>query len=434
MNPRKGYQSILILANLSDDFELKDFKKFEKENLIILYLKRRERKGRCSRCGMLCDRIHSTDELKPRDLPAFGYMVRLVFDRFTVKCPRYQRAVVEDFWLIRNQKHKFTWRYECQLSRMTEEMPNISVARLEKLDDKTVFNIDVELLQLRQERQQLPANLGPHYSLDEVYYRFFPKGDPRKETSFVSNLVDLTHKKVIFNAPGRSQASATVCLMGLSPEQRATAQSFATDLHDPFHNAIRTLCPQAVVVLDRFHVMKLFNEALNEFRKSQLQITTDEDEKRLLRGSNKWILLSSPDNLNHKDRGLLDEIKALNERVVEALLIREHFVSVFDSLNVETAKARWALLSRLIEEADIKEFNKFFSQFKKWLPMLWDYFKHKTSSAVIEALNHKIKATKIAAYGYLNLRYFQLKILQRVGFLNSKYAPLPTRRPLCATP
>ena len=64
--------------------------------------------------------------------------------------------------------------------------------------------------------------------------------------------------------------------------------------------------------------------------------------------------------------------------------------------------------------------------------MLWDYFKHKTSSAVIEALNHKIKATKTAAYGYLNLRYFQLKILQRVGFLNSKYAPLPTRRPVCA--
>lgn len=183
MNPGKGYQFVLQLANLSDDFELKDFKKFETEKLIVLYLKRKERKGRCSKCGTLCDKIHSTDEIKPRDLSAFGCAVRLVFDRFTVKCHKCDKNIVEDFWLVRNQKHKFTWRYECHLSRMTEEMPNISVARLEGLNDKTVFSIDFELLQLRQERQQLPKTLGPHYSMDEVYYRFFPKGDPRKGKS-----------------------------------------------------------------------------------------------------------------------------------------------------------------------------------------------------------------------------------------------------------
>lgn len=44
---------------------------------------------------------------------------------------------------------------------------------------------------------------------------------------------------------------------------------------------------------------------------------------------------------------------------------------------------------------------------------------------MIEAVNHKIKATKQAAYGYRNFRYYQLKILQRVGFLNSQFAPLP---------
>lgn len=428
MNPWKGYQGILQLANLSNDFVLKDAKKFDKEKLIVLYLNRKEKRGRCSVCGYESSKIHSRDEVRPRDLSAFGYQVRLVFDRYTVNCSRCNRAVVEDFWLIRNGKHAFTWRYECQVSRMCEEMPNISVARLESLNDKTVYTIDYELLKLRIERQSVPE-LGPHYSMDEVYFRFFYKGDPRKETSFVTNLVDLKHKRVVFNAPGRSETSAAVCLLGLSSEQRKEAKSFATDLHDAYHNAIRKNCPNASIVLDRFHIMKLFNQAMNDFRKSQIHLTTDGDEKRLLRGSNKWVLLTSPDQLNHKDRGALDELKSLNERVLEACLIREHFVAVFDSMNEETAKARWQVFERLVIEADINEFNKFFSDFKKWLPMLWDYFKHKTSSAVIEALNHKIKATKIAAYGYLNLRYFQLKILQRVGFLNSKYAPLPHRRP-----
>lgn len=265
--------------------------------------------------------------------------------------------------------------------------------------------------------------------MDEVYFHYFKDDDPRKPTSFVTNLVDLTHRKIIINASGRAQASAEACMLGLSEEQRKKMQSISIDMHEAFYSAVKNLCPQAQVVLDRFHIMKLFNEAMNDFRKRQFSMTTDEDEKRLLRGQNRWILLSNPDSLKHKDRSLLDEIKALNERVVEACLIREHFVSFFDSPNEETARLRWRVMEQLVAEADIKEFNKFFKNLKKWLSEIWDYFKHKTSSAVIEALNHKIKAVKAAAYGYRNLYYFRLKILQRVGFLNSNFAPLPTRRP-----
>lgn len=423
MNP---WQGILWLAGLQADFEILDAKKFPKEGLLVLQLGRLKKEGRCSECGHLCDKIHSTDEVTLRDLCAFGYRVQLRLPRYTVRCPRCEKNLVEDHWLWRARR-RFTWRYECHVSAMCEEMTNLSCARLEKLQDTTVYNIDYELLKLRIERQALPE-LGPHYSIDEVYFHYFPDDDPRKPTSFVTNLVDLHHKKVILNVPGRNQASAEACLLGLSPEQRQSAQTFATDLHDAFHNAVKKHCPQAKIILDRFHLMKLFNEAMNDFRKRQVQLTTDEDEKRLLRGQHKWILLKNTDTLTHKDRDHLDELKALNERIVEALLIREHFVSFFESNSEDMAKKRWDLLMAIVAQADIKEFTQFFNKMKKWLIELWDYFKHKTSSAVIEALNHKIKATKAAAYGYRNIYYFRLKILQRVGFLNTKFAPLPTRK------
>ena len=424
MNP---WQGILRLAGLQADFEIIDEKIFTKLTKAVYYLRRKKRHGRCSGCGAHCTRIHSTDKVTLRDQSAFGYEINWVLPRYTLKCDECKRTLVEDHWLWRARRH-FTWRYECQVSEMCEEMTNIAVARLEGLHDTTVYNIDYELLRLRIERQELPSNIGPHYNMDEVYFHYFKDDDPRKPTSFVTNLVDLTHRKVILNAPGRAQASAEACLLGLSEEQRNKMQSISIDMHDAFYNAVKKLCPRAQVVLDRFHIMKLFNEAMNDFRKRQFSMTTDEDEKRLLRGQNRWILLASPDNLSHKDRGLLDEIKALNERVLEACLIREHFVSFFDSLNEETAKIRWAVLEQLVSEADIREFSKFFKNLKKWMSEIWDYFKYKTSSAVIEALNHKIKTTKAAAYGYRNLYYFRLKILQRVGFLNSNFAPLPTRR------
>lgn len=425
MNP---WQGILRLAGLQADFEIVDEKVFAREAKAVYYLRRKKRGGRCSGCGAHCTAVHSTDKVTIRDQAAFGLSVYWVVPRYTLRCQSCQKVLVEDHWLWRSRR-RFTWRYECQISKMCEEMTNASVGRLEGLQDTTVYNIDYELLKLRIERQELPKDIGPDYTLDEVYFHYFRKDDPRKPLSFVANLIDLTHKKVIHNAPGRSEASAQACLLALSPEQRAKARSFAMDMHEGFHNGVRALCPQAMIILDRFHIMKEFNEAMNDFRKYQFTLTTDADEKRLLRGSNKWVLLTNPDNLSHKDRGLLDELKSLNERVVEALLIREHFVAFFDSLNEETAKARWRVLERLVIEADIPAFNKFFRDLKRWSSELWNYFRHKSSSAIAEALNHKIKATKAAAYGYRNIRYFQLKICQRVGFLNSRFAPLPQRRP-----
>jgi transposase len=427
MNP---WQGILWLAGLQADFEIVEAQKFNREKRLVLTLRRIRKEGRCSDCGHLCSRIHSVDEVTLRDLSSFGYQVWLKIPRFTVRCPRCGKNRVEDHWLWR-ERRRFTWRYESHISAMCEEMTNLSCARLEGLPDTTVYNIDFELLKLRIERQILPE-LGPHYSMDEVYFHYFPDQDPRKPTSFVTNLVCLKHRKVVLNAPGRNQASAEACLLGLSSEQRAGMQSIATDLHDAFHLAVRKHCPGAKIVLDRFHIMKLFNEAMNDFRKRQVHLTTDLDEKRLLQGKHKWILLKNTDSLSHKDRDHLDELKQLNERIIEALLIREHFVSFFESSSEETARTRWLLLMALVEQAGIQEFTKFFSGLKKWLGELWDYFKHRTSSAVIEALNHKIKATKAAAYGYRNLYYFRLKILQRVGFLNTRFATLPTRRPLHA--
>lgn len=430
MNPNL-WNGILWIAELQNDFEILDAKKFPKEKKLELTLGRKKREGRCSSCGALCQRIHSVDEVRLRDLSAFGYQVKLILPRFTFFCFRCEGHRVEDHWLWRSRR-RFTWRYECHVSGMCEEMTNLSVARLEGLNDKTVFNIDFELLRLRLERQRLPE-LGTEFSMDEVYFKYFPDEDPRKETSFVTNLVCLKNRRVITNAPGRGQASAENCILtGISPEMRNYALSFATDLHRPYHSAIRKLCPHSKVILDRFHIMKLFNEAMDSFRKRQSKLTILQEERILLSGRNKWILLSDPSRLSKSKRSLLDELKEMNERVVEALLIREQFVSFFEAPTKELAEKRWRGLMGVVRQANISEFNSFFRQMARWFPMMMDYFFHRTTTAVIEALNHKIKATKIAAYGYRNLYYFRLKILQRVGFLNRRYAPLPSRNSVYA--
>lgn len=431
MNPEQ-LQGILWLADLQDDFELLDYKKFRDQARVVLILGRRRREGLCSGCGQSCRDIHSTDFVWLRDLPAFGYRVELRVPRYTFWCEPCQGYRVEDHWLSRPRR-AFSWRFERYISHLCEEMTNASVGRLENLHDKTVYTIDFECLEIRLGHQRLPE-LGPHYSMDEVYFRYYPDWHPESGKKFITNLLDLKQGKVICNSPGRDSKAAENCLVLLTPTQRRAAQSMATDLHDPYHQAIRRHCPNADIVLDRFHIMQLFNKAMEEFRKQQLGEVWGTDQVDLLRPQNKWILLTRQERLSKTDRKLLDELKRKNERVVEALLVREYFVQFFQAPRLQLAKLAWYRLLKFVNEVNIPAFTEFFRKLRAWAPQLWNYFKHRTTSAVIEAVNHKIKATKWAAYGYRNLRYFQLKILQRVGFLNSKFAPLPRihspRKPL----
>lgn len=421
MSPEK-LQGVLYLADLHQDYRLVDFKKYQRSKKITLVLERKRREGFCGSCGCLSDRIHAVNQVPLRDLPAFGYQIELIVERFHLRCEVCGIRV--EAQSLNRPSRSFTWRYEQHVSRLCEETTNLAVARLEKLDDKTVYRIDYELLKMRIERQQLPE-LGPHYSMDEVYFRYFPNWHPSKEHSFVTNLACLTHKKIIANAPGRSEKSADFCFAWLTPEQRRHAQSIATDLHAAYHRSARKNLPNADIVLDRFHIMQMFSDAMNEFRKQQLSIATHFDEIYLLKGNNKRLLLAGPSKLSKTDQNLLDDLKKLNERVVDALIIRDHLKEFFESPTLRIAKVRWFNLLKLVREAGIKPITAFFTKLRKWIPDLWNYFHHKTSSATIEALNHKIKVVKASAYGYRNQHYFQLKILQRVGFLNTTWAPVP---------
>jgi transposase len=423
MNP-KHLQGILCLADLQDDFAVLDYKKFKDQKRVELILKRLHRTGLCSGCGKTCADIHSIDWFWLRDLSAFGYQVELKLERFTFKCGDCKGYRVETHWLYRPRR-AFSWRYEKQISKLCEEMTNASVGRLEDLHDKSVYSIDFELLELRLGHQKLPETIGPHYSMDEVYFRYYPDWHAEADKKYITNLLDLTHCKILANSPGRGEKAAESCLLWLTQTQRRQAKSVATDLHQPFHKAIRMNCPNADIVLDRFHIMQLFNEAMNDFRKEQMILYSGSEQIELLKGRNKWLLMTREEKLSKTDRTLLAELKSMNDRIVDALLIREYLTKFFQSPTLRLAKLQWYRTLKMVKLIDIKAFNEFFRRLTDWAALLWNYFIHRTSSGVIEAINHKIKVVKSSAYGYKNLRYFQLKVLQRCGFLNTQFAPLP---------
>ncbi len=65
-----------------------------------------------------------------------------------------------------------------------------------------------------------------------------------------------------------------------------------------------------------------------------------------------------------------------------------------------------------------------FRNFETALPTIKNYFTFKVTTALSEALNNIIKSVKRRAFGYKNMDYFRLKIMQVAGYLNSTFINL----------
>jgi transposase len=88
----------------------------------------------------------------------------------------------------------------------------------------------------------------------------------------VTILTDLTRPEqpeVLAVMPGRDEAAATKCLECLSEQQRKAVRSYRVDMGAAYNSVCAKMLPKAAGVIDRFHVAKLWNDAIDGERKKK---------------------------------------------------------------------------------------------------------------------------------------------------------------------
>lgn len=123
------------------------------------------------------------------------------------------------------------------------------------------------------------------------------------------------------------------------------------------------------------------------------------------------------------DKKHITEVSRLNDKIFKIELIKERFHSMFNCTSVESAQI---VMAEVYQWAfDAKAYNIF-----NWIQQIreqatfWNYFLYKVTTGVSEGINRAIKGLKWQAYGYRNMQYFKLKIMQKLGYLNSRFNPL----------
>lgn len=113
-----------------------------------------------------------------------------------------------------------------------------------------------------------------------------------------------------------------------------------------------------------------------------------------------------------------------NESFLYLELIKERFFQFFYAKNLGDAYDIFHEVGRWIQEAGFKDLEKWWNNLEKNWDTLKNYFNFRLTTALSEGTNNVIKMLKRRGFGYRNMTYFKLKILQVCGFLNSKYVPM----------
>ncbi len=107
-----------------------------------------------------------------------------------------------------------------------------------------------------------------------------------------------------------------------------------------------------------------------------------------------------------------------NERLYQAYLLKEQALDIFEERDEETALKRLDTWFKNVKKAALPQFEPVVKTITSYLDGIVNYFKHRLTNAASEAFNTKINIIKRRAYGFHDLEYFKLKILQACGWLS----------------
>ena len=167
--------------------------------------------------------------------------------------------------------------------------------------------------------------------------------------------------------------------------------------------------PQAKVVVDKFHLIRHINGALDKVR-SRLQ----GGNRRGKRGDlfkSRYTLLKGAERLANWERARLNQLFYRYPELKKAWVLKESFRAWYRETDRSRAEARLGLLEERIEGDSLAEFKELLHTLTNWREETLNYFDYRITNGFVEVKNNRIKTIKRMAYGYRNMDNFRLRIL-----------------------
>lgn len=314
----------------------------------------------------------------------------------------------------------FTLLFEALLLQLLTAMPVAEVSRIVSVSDDKLWRLLERYVDLARMQQDFSAVQS--VGMDET--------SRCKGHDYITLFVDMEQRKTLYIAEGKDAATIPCFLIDLmshggKPEQ---IKRLCMDMSPAFISGAQGNLPQAEITFDKFHTIKLVNEAVNDVRKEEVK------EEPLLRKA-RYVLLKNKENLTPKQRvhrELLDA-KGFRLKSYRAMRMREYFQEAYKAEDEKTFRERiyrfywWASHSRM------KPMVKVAKMLKSHWKGVMNWFRYRENNGILEGFNSLIQAAKAKARGYRtakNLKIIAYLLTAKLDFSSinpwMETEPLPT--------
>ena len=294
----------------------------------------------------------------------------------------------------------FTLLFEAlAMSLIENEMPINKVAKLLGEQPNRIWRIFNYWIKLAYQKDDV----------SQVTQLGFDETSRRKGHSYITVAVDLEERRVIHVGKGKNAKTIEDIKVYLDNKGLLATQitQASIDLSPAFISGIKEHFPQADITFDRFHVVKLLNEAMDTVRKQERK------EHEQLKG-HKYTFLKN--KLSDKKQSELNELITLYPTLGEAYRLKTLFNDLWTMPDKDAAIAFINQWCNEVETSKIPAFMKFVKTVKAHLSGIINFIETKITNAILESINNKIQMAKKRARGYRNTDNF----INMIYFLCSK--------------
>ena len=195
-------------------------------------------------------------------------------------------------------------------------------------------------------------------------------------------------------------------------------QFVCSDMWKPYLRVIRERCPQALNILDKFHIVAKLNEALDDVRAAEARRMAQAGYEPLLKKT-RWCILKRKDNLTPNQNSRLRDLLAFNLQTVRAYLLKEDFQQLWTYNSPAWAGMFLDFWCMQVMRSRIEPMKKVARTLRTHRELILNYFKAKKefSSGVVEGLNNKAKVTSRRSYGFRTFRIQEIALYHTLGKL-----------------
>lgn len=349
----------------------------------------------CPKCATPTRSVHDRRWVKVQDQPIRGSGVKLHILKRRFRCPGCKKVFTEPVPGVR-KGFKSTQRFRRGLQWACENFIDLKrVQRAYNCSAGLVYKVYYEQLELKlRERRNnpWPTTIG----IDEHSFR---RGFRQRE--FATILVDYPNKKIFEVAEGKTAIGLQMNFAHVAGRERV--QNVVLDMSDPFKKFAREMFPQAKLIADHFHVIRLLNPMIN---KARTEITGDQRSNPVRK-----LLLMNGKRLEYFERRALYLWLDHHPRLKELYHFKEALHGLYRCRGYNRAREGLIGLLDRMAQSELPEIKKLRKTLMKWKSEILNYFSTGLTNGRTEGFNNLAKLLQKRAFGFRSFKNYRLRLL-----------------------